>query len=221
MEDPNSIAWLLPANSEGNSKQTWDAMRKSENRSQYIDSQGETRSNNFSPESTASVADNEDALNPASYPRLHITFNNGPKVGQRFVIGKDPNSCDIVLPSQFNISWCHCYLSFDAQRQLILQDNSSHGTIVTYDGSGWEKRRTLVGYDKKGQEIHHHFTWILSGNDVPDKTKKIVIEIEKVKFPSFSQSTWYIQMFSWAISTGFSIKMTSFLLPDLTFRAQN
>lgn len=95
---------------------------------------------------------------------LQLAFSNGPKFGSGFVLGTDPNSCDIVLPPLPTVSRRHCYLTFDAERRLILRDCSTNGTIVEFDGRGGERRR--------------HFTWILSGHEVPDATKRIVIEID-------------------------------------------
>lgn len=48
---------------------------------------------------------------------------------------------------------------------------------------------------------------------------KLSLRSNKSNFKSLSVG--YIQIFTWKISTGFSSKMTRFLLPDLAFRAQN
>ncbi|KAL8654598.1 MAG: hypothetical protein Q9210_001411 [Variospora velana] len=180
MESANLIAHLLPVGIEAFSKPTWDAIRHSHNRSRYIAPQkADIRPEHSSRESTASVDEPPD---PDSYPKIQLTFDNKPKVGQRFVIGRDSNSCDIVLPNHPNISRRHCLLTFDDQRRLILQDNSAYGTTVEYDEQGGQKRRTLVTHDNRGKEIRHHFTWILSGAKVPDGTGKIKITIADIKF---------------------------------------
>ncbi|KAL8913493.1 MAG: hypothetical protein Q9171_001681 [Xanthocarpia ochracea] len=180
MEGANSIAHLLPADAEAFSKPTWDAIRHSANRSLFLAPQkAEVRPKHSSRESTASV---EEAPDPDSYPKLQLTFDNGPKVGQKFVIGRDSNSCDIVLPNHPNISRRHCLLTFDDQRRLILQDTSAYGTSVEYDEEGGQNRRTLITHDNRGKEIRHHFTWILSGAKIPDRAKKIEITIADITF---------------------------------------
>ncbi|KAL9019542.1 MAG: hypothetical protein Q9185_003162 [Variospora sp. 1 TL-2023] len=180
MESANLIAHLLPVDIEASSKPTWDAIRHSHNRSRYIAPQkADVRPEHSSRESTVSV---EEAPDPDCYPQIQLTFDNKPKVGQKFVIGRDSNSCDIVLPTHLNISRQHCLLTFDDQRRLILQDTSAYGTSVAYDGQGGQRRRTLVTHDHRGKEILHHFTWILSGADVPDHAKPIQIAIADIKF---------------------------------------
>jgi hypothetical protein len=182
MEDPNLIACLYPAKPEHNSKYTWDTIRMRENSARYTPPLGgiEPGPEHGSRESTASVEDDEDD-DPTSYPGLQLTFNF--KAGPGLVLGTDRNGCDIVLPklADNKISRRHCYLTFDAKRRLILRDLSAHGTTVTYDGQGDEKRRTIVTYDDKGREKCHHFTWILSDNHLKD-VQKIVIIIQEIEF---------------------------------------
>ena len=166
MEDPNSIAWLVPAMREPDGKYTWQAIRM--NTLECIPPQGDTKSGSRSRESTVSLEDEEEnTRDDTSYPRLQLTFNPGPKSGQGLMLGTDPN-CDIVLPRLKHISKRHCALTFDDQRRLILRDFSKHGTIVEYD--------------KKGGESRYYFTWILGGHKVPRKTKKLVIEIQGISF---------------------------------------
>ncbi|KAI4287428.1 MAG: hypothetical protein L6R35_003312 [Caloplaca aegaea] len=180
MESANVIAHLFPVGIDASSKPTWDAICHSHNRLRYIAPQkAEARPEQSSRESTASV---EEAPDPDSFPKIQLTFDNKPKAGPEFVIGRDSNSCDIVLPNLPNISRRHCLLTFDGQRRLILQDTSAYGTSVAYDGQGGQKRRTLVTHDHRGKEIFHHFTWILSGADVPDHAKPIQIAIADIKF---------------------------------------
>lgn len=175
MEDPNLIACLFPAD---HNTQAQDAIYKRENSSRYIPPQGDTKPERGSRATTVEEPDDDD---PTSYSGLQLTFNPGPKAGQGLVIGHD-NRCDIVLPKLRHISGRHCGLTFDAERRLILRDFSTNGTIVTYNGQGGEKRRTVITHDNKGREKRHHFTWILSGDDVPDKARKIVIQIEEIRF---------------------------------------
>lgn len=169
MEDPNSIAWLSPAEPEEKSqvgKYSWEAMRM--NISQDIQLQGKV-SDYRSRESTVSLEDADDnTSNASSYPRLHLTFNSELKSGHGLMFGTDPNSCNIILPRLRKISQRHCFLTYDAERRLILRDCSTHGTIVKYN--------------EKGGELRRHFTWILGGHEVPRETQTIVIEIQGVRF---------------------------------------
>ncbi|KUJ14044.1 uncharacterized protein LY89DRAFT_672304 [Mollisia scopiformis] len=172
MEDTNLIACLYPA--EGD-RLTWDAIRMRENSGRYI---ARAPPENTTPdygsrESTAPLEDddkNTDHRDLDTPPGLQLTFNPGPKAGQGFTIGTDKNRCDIVLPKllENKIGRRHCVLTFDAKRRLILRDLSTHGTTVTYDDKGREKR--------------HHFTWILSGEEEPEHVEKIVIQIQEIKF---------------------------------------
>ncbi|OJD28530.1 serine/threonine protein kinase [Blastomyces percursus] len=99
-------------------------------------------------------------------------FSHGLKGDKGFALGVHRDQSDIVLQDvkDGTISRCHCYLKFDDRNRLILQDRSSHGTVVTYDGKGGERRRK--------------FKWILGGDEVPDEMiKEIVIEFhEDLKF---------------------------------------
>lgn len=164
--NPDLIARLFPAY--GNIC-TLDAIRMRENSGRYLSPQGETEPVNRSRESTVSLEDDEDHASDDTneYPGLQLSFNRGPKAGQGFMIGTDGNRCDIVLPKLSMISRRHCSLTFDAKRRLILRDFSRHGTTVTYDGKGGEKR--------------HHFPWILSGENAGE-VKEIVIKIQTIEF---------------------------------------
>jgi hypothetical protein len=97
---------------------------------------------------------------------LQLTFSQSRKGRKGFVFGINRSECDIVLPRLGGIKQCHCYLTFDSQDRLVLQDKSSNGTTVTYNGKGGERRC--------------NFTWILGGHRIPDEdTKLIVIEFHK------------------------------------------
>lgn len=178
MEDANLIACLYPANDN-----TKAVIRMRENSGRYIIlAQRPSASEHGSRASTVSEEDEDDKYDPTTQPGLQLTFNQGPKAGQGFVIGHDRNRCDIVLPKLPYISGRHCVLTFDAKRRLILRALSTKGgTIVEYDGQGGQKRRTVVTKDNKGREKLHHFTWILSGIG-PDEVEKIVIQIQDIKF---------------------------------------
>ncbi|KAK3669998.1 Protein kinase protein rad53 [Recurvomyces mirabilis] len=118
-----------------------------------------------SRETTAPLSDveDDDAKEIVREKGFQLTFTHGPKTGRGYMLGTDANSCDIILPQSKGVSRCHCYLTFDHERRLILRDCSSNGTVVTFDGKGGEKRR--------------HFTWILGGHEVPNDTKTIVIQL--------------------------------------------
>lgn len=144
MKDPNLIASLTTNESEGSDQYTWKAFRL--NPSRCIYPQKEPVSDYRSRESTAELEDTEGATEEATeeatedettaYPKLQLTFDSELKSGQGLMFGTDPNRCDIVLPRLRYISKCHCYLTFDSERRLILRDISSSGTIVSYGGKG-------------------------------------------------------------------------------------
>lgn len=181
MDDPNSIAWLSPAESEDEDRngRSWQAIRM--NMAGYLPSQDKAESDLRSRESTVLSEDEDDQVTTSSpFPRLHLGFDARRKSGHGIMIGTDRNSCDIVLPKLRKISQRHCYITFDAKRRLILRDRSRHGTIVKYDDKGGELRRTVVRKNE-GRELHEYFTWILGGNGFPRGIKKIVIEIQGIR----------------------------------------
>ncbi|KAM0326129.1 hypothetical protein ACHAQA_006722 [Verticillium albo-atrum] len=102
---------------------------------------------------------------------LALTFDHRPKGLHGFVIGTDPRTCDIVLPKLRGISRRHCYITFDADKRLIVRDTSKHGTAVWYDGhSNGYRRRT---------------SWPLSSGfsyGFPAMVQNIVIDIQTVRF---------------------------------------
>ena len=177
MEDSNLIACLFPVKKHS---QAQDVISMRQNSGRYILPLREPQPEHGSRESTVSEDDEDN--DPTRNPGLQLTFNPGPKASQGFMIGTDENCCDIILPKSNNkISRRHCCITFDENRRLILRDLSINGTIVTYDGQGGEKRRTIVSKDDEGRETCHHFTWILSDVEL-NKVKKTVIEIENIEF---------------------------------------
>src|SRR5947199_9050890 len=171
MEDANLIACLYPHEDDKEFRYARGAIGSPENSSRYVSAMRQKPHpllGRQSRESTAPLEEQKDETPAYLYePGLQLTFSHRPKGDKGFALEKGRNKCDIVLPNvEDSISGCHCYLTFDDQNRLILQDNSSNGTIVHYDGKGGERRRK--------------FTWILGGHKVPDeKTKKIVIEFHK------------------------------------------
>lgn len=125
----------------------------------------------YTRETTVSVCgENEESYsNLASIEGLQLTFTFGPKAMPGFYLGTNHRRCDILLPGIPSISRHHCYLTFDEEGRLIVQDCSKNGTIVRYDGKGGEKRC--------------NFTWIIGGDEVPDNTREIVIQLDtKLQF---------------------------------------
>lgn len=116
--------------------------------------------------------ENETCVSPM-FPRtgLDLSFDKMPKGSRGFVIGTDPRTCDIVLPRVRGISRRHCYLTFDADKRLILRDTSKHGTAVWYDGhSNGDRRRA---------------TWVLSSGmsyGFPAMVNDIAIDIRGIRF---------------------------------------
>lgn len=62
-------------------------------------------------------------------------------------------------------------------------------------------------------------SWVGMRYLIRPRVSSLRSKISNFKF--LSQSTRYIQIFTWTILTCFSSKITCFLLPDLAFRAQN
>jgi serine/threonine-protein kinase Chk2 len=71
-----------------------------------------------------------------------------------------------VLPNWAGFSAHHFCITFDANNNLIVKDlGSLLGTQVTYDD--------------RGAGMRSDFKWIISGHDVPEMSRSIVIEIHK------------------------------------------
>jgi hypothetical protein len=121
---------------------------------------GTTRSR----ESTAPADD----LGAYTEARIHLKFDTQLKSGLGLMFGTDPERCDVVLPRLRLISRRHCYLSFDSGTRLVLQDFSTHGTVVKYD--------------KKGGQLRRHFKWILGGHSILDVPQEIEIDIQGISF---------------------------------------
>ncbi|PGH18199.1 hypothetical protein AJ80_04586 [Polytolypa hystricis UAMH7299] len=144
MEGPDLIACLFPFGR--GLFYARGVVSSHENISRFVDAQLKRKEKVYDRDSRESTA----SLDEVEVDGLRLSFSHGPKGGNGFVLGKDPNTCDIVLPKWKGISACQCYLTFDDQNRLILQDRSSNDTIVSYDREGAEKRR--------------NFTWIPSGH---------------------------------------------------------
>lgn len=102
---------------------------------------------------------------------LKLSFDSAPKRPGSFVLGADPSTCDIVLPSLPGIDARHCELSFDAEGRLVLNDFSRAGTQVWYD---WESNGDQTDY-----------TWILSSgaeHGFPSTVQRITVDVQGVRF---------------------------------------
>ncbi|KAF5018969.1 hypothetical protein F66182_9032 [Fusarium sp. NRRL 66182] len=102
---------------------------------------------------------------------LKLSFDSPPKRPGSFVIGSDPITCDVVLPSMPGIDARHCELSFDAEGRIVLNDFSQAGTQVWYD---WESNGDQTDY-----------TWILSSGSeqgFPSMVQRITVDIQGVRF---------------------------------------
>ncbi len=195
MADPNLIACLYPG---GNSNRSLEnamlTIDMAENASRRFEPLIEDRSRHSSlaPEDEVdtyndNAYDNEsydDAYDDASgsqesavsnapnndySPGLQLGFDDWRKNRMGFVFGTSQN-CDIVLPKRDSLDGLaprQCVITFDVQGRLTLQDldprRKKGGTAVTYKGQGGQKRRK--------------FTWILGGDEFPERNAPIVIAL--------------------------------------------
>ncbi|KAF2193574.1 hypothetical protein K469DRAFT_691126 [Zopfia rhizophila CBS 207.26] len=171
MEDANLIACLYPHKKSHGAR---FAISNPQNISRFVLRLLQEPELLLGRESRESIAPLEENKNePPAYfyeDGLQLTFSHGPKGDKGFAFGINQNKCDIVLPKLAGIKKLHGYFTYDDENRFIWRDSLTHGTIVTYDGKGGERRRK--------------FTWILGGDEVPDKKiEEIVIELhEHLKF---------------------------------------
>ena len=157
--DQQTIAWLIPT-SHGT----------------YADKATTSASNKFRLTSITSspfLSSRLSALTPSSTPRraIRLAFDQPPKRPGSFILGTDPSSCDIVLPSLPGIAHQHCALAFDAEDRLTIEDFSQAGTQVWYD---WESNGDRANY-----------TWVLSSGGspgFPDAVRRVEVDIQGVRF---------------------------------------
>lgn len=155
----NVIAWLVPT-ARGTSADK--ATNKLENR--HLTTPTTTEGSFLSSRLPALSANS-----PAK--ALAISFGQAPKRPGSFVLGTDPERCDVVLPAIPGVSPQHCSLSFDAESRLVLNDFSEKGTQVWYD------------WDSNGDQTE--YTWILSSGSshgFPSLVNRIVVDIQGVRF---------------------------------------
>jgi hypothetical protein len=112
----------------------------------------------LSPDSEAPFSSREttpasDAGDEYSH-RIKLEFSQPPKnPAKGFLFGRNPRICDVVLDTGHGsrISNAHFYITFNRHRNLILRDESTHGTAVTYS-------------NQTSRETRKSFEWILDLN---------------------------------------------------------
>lgn len=149
----NVIAWLVPTARGSNAEK---ATYMAENFFRTVTTAS-------SPYLTSRLPD---LFSSRSQNAIQVSFDQTPKRPGRFILGTDPRSCDIILPSVAGVARQHCSLSFDSGSRLVLEDFSDQGTQVWYD---WES----VG-DKTD------YTWVLCS--APGTTQRITIDIQGLRF---------------------------------------
>ena len=102
--------------------------------------------------------------------RLQIDLSKPPKAGDGvYRIGSNPDLCDIVLGlRQQGISNVHLRLYFTSDYSLVLEDDSSHGTTVSYD-------------DKEAT-VRKHFSWVLNLFQDGSRQPKISVKVRQTSF---------------------------------------
>lgn len=157
MDDPNIILTLSPADEYGLAA---DAIRLPHNRARYVPPSA-ALDDGPSRETTPAAGWSGRTLD--CLHRIILTFDQEVKVPGRVSFGTDPNLCDVLLASkrgQYNISHLHFYITFDAQRRPTLNDCSTNGTAVGYDGQAEDERRNhfrwifFEGFEKTTVKLH-------------------------------------------------------------------
>ncbi|OHW93909.1 CAMK family protein kinase [Colletotrichum incanum] len=178
MENTNVIAWLLPSST---NQPALGAIRMPQNTTRRVDTIPssynpiiQTPNPNTTPSTPTidpSVLTKTSPSLSKLRPALELSFTNPPKNHLGFVLGTDPDVCDVVLPSLPGISPVHCHITFDAEQRLILRDTSETGTAVWYDGnSNGDRRRE---------------SWALSSGctyGFPSMVDRVVIDVQTVRF---------------------------------------
>ncbi|KAF2844140.1 kinase-like protein [Plenodomus tracheiphilus IPT5] len=97
--------------------------------------------------------------------QLLFTFDRRPKdIEQGWVFGSDPKKCDVLLgTSREGISGVHCRISYNRTNDLVLIDQSTHGTAVSYGHSnqGRAEKRSSPRCQRESRDASNNFTWIL------------------------------------------------------------
>ncbi|KAK1982261.1 hypothetical protein LZ30DRAFT_53381 [Colletotrichum cereale] len=186
MENTNVIAWLLPSST---NQPAMEAVRMPQNASRRVDAVPSSYDpvvrtpNPDAAPSTPTIdpsvltrtaspsAPSGTTTTTTTRPALELSFTNPPRNHVGFVLGTDPDACDVVLPPLPGISPVHCHIAFDADRRLVLRDTSDAGTAVWYDGASTGDRRRE--------------SWALSAGCTyafPAMVDRLVVDVQTVRF---------------------------------------
>ncbi|KAK1589936.1 uncharacterized protein LY79DRAFT_516990 [Colletotrichum navitas] len=178
MENTNVIAWLLPSST---NQPAIEAVRMPQNATRRVkavpssyDPVVQTPNPGAAPSTPTidpSVLTKSSSPSGTPRPALELSFTSPPRNHVGFVLGTDPDVCDVVLPSLSGISPVHCHITFDADRRLALRDTSEAGTAVWYDGASSGDRRRE--------------SWALSAGCTyafPAMVDRVVVDIQTVRF---------------------------------------
>lgn len=167
MEDPNLIFTLKAI-----SGYAQEVFQRSDNQRFYIPPSHHEVVAAASRESTpaTNVGDDNNAEGQGDDKRgfchqLRFTFNQKPRCVERgFVFGSNPKTCDVLLGRpKDGISGSHFRITFNDKHQLVLIDQSTHGTAVSYGGQAWDEKRKNPP-DRTQNRIRNasnDFMWIL------------------------------------------------------------
>ncbi|CAN8096757.1 unnamed protein product [Discula destructiva] len=98
---------------------------------------------------------------------LVLRFSRPPRGDRGFVFGHDSGVCDCVLPAFYGVEGAHFAITYDGFHRLVLEDSSTAGTSVEYDGEAGERRR--------------RFIWII-GEDEFTVGKRIIVNASSASF---------------------------------------
>ncbi|EED15615.1 hypothetical protein TSTA_050540 [Talaromyces stipitatus ATCC 10500] len=103
--------------------------------------------------------------------RIKLEFSQPPKnPAKDFSFGRNLRQCDVVLDAGHGsrISNVHFYVTFDHHRNIILIDESTHGTAVTYS-------------NQISREMRRNFEWILDLNREGDRLWEVEVYVPNLK----------------------------------------
>jgi hypothetical protein len=126
----------------------------------------------FSSRETTPASDTGDEYSSSIFThRIKLEFSQPPKnPAKGFSFGRNPRLCDVVLDTGHGskISNAHFYITFDRHRNLILRDESTHGTAVTYS-------------NQTSRETRKNFEWILDLNHESGRLWEVEIFVPNLK----------------------------------------
>ena len=153
MYEANVFAVLVPSDFDGLAR---DAFRLGHNAELYhrsskgIVTEPGLSSRESTPAPSALKPENDDSDHDKD--RLVLTFHKRPRDLLRgWQFGTSPQTSDILLGHRgtTGISGRHFSLNVDENRRVVLRDNSTYGTSVSYGGQAED-------------QVRRNFTWILS-----------------------------------------------------------